>query len=142
MQNQTLRPRRISQRMLVSLGVGLACLVTLGCSGDGKYPVSGTVTWEGEPIPADQNGHITFMPTDASVGPDAGPIGPDGTYSFRSSPGEKRVEILISRPTGKVIESMGMSAEEQYIPRKYNEETELVVTVEAESNTLDFDLVK
>ena len=140
MQHKNLR--RFQNRILALLGVCLACLAAFGCGGDGKYPVSGTVTWEGEPIPADQNGHITFMPTDTSIGPDAGPIGPDGTYSFRSSPGVKKVEILISRPKGKVIESMGMSAEEQYIPRKYNEETELSVTVEPKSNELNFDLVK
>lgn len=113
-----------------------------GCGGDGKYAVSGTVTWEGEPIPADQNGYVTFMPTDTSVAPDSGPIGPDGTYRFRSSPGEKKVEILISRPKGKVVEAMGMSAQEQYIPRKYNEETELSVEVKTESNEFDFDLVE
>ncbi len=128
----------------VAFAIVLCCgfVLVTGCGGDGKYPVSGKVTWEGEPIPDDQNGHITFMPTDSSVGPDAGPIGPGGSYSFRSSPGEKKVEILISRPKGKVVEAMGMSAQEQYIPRKYNEETELIVDVKAESNELSFDLEK
>ncbi len=112
-----------------------------GCSGDGKYPVSGKITWDGEPIPADQNGHIMFTPLDPALGPDAGTIGPDGTYELRATPGEKKVEILISRPKGKVVEAMGMSAEEMYIPRKYNEETELTATVETKQNTFDFDLV-
>jgi len=116
----------------------MLCLV--GCNGDGKYPVSGTVTWEGDPIPADHNGHITFTPIDPSKGPDAGPIGEDGEFSFRASPGEKRVEILISRPKGKRVEAMGMAAEEMYVPRKYNEESELTANVKEESNTFDFAL--
>ncbi len=113
----------------------------MGCSGDGKYPVTGTVTWEGEPIPPDQNGHVTFMPVDTSIAPDSGPIGEDGTFSFRSTPGEKKVEILISRPEGEVVQSMGMAAQEQYIPRKYNEETELRATIVKGENDLVFELV-
>ena len=120
--------------------VALCCFCLVGCGGDGKYPVSGTVTWEGDPIPADHNGHIMFMPIDPSTGPDAGPIGPNGGYSFRASPGEKRVEILISRPKGKRVEAMGMAAEEMYVPRKYNEESELKASVKEEANTFDFAL--
>ena len=122
--------------------VVVTCFLTcvLGCGGDGKYPVSGTVTWEGTPIPAEHNGHITFMPLDTSVTPDACAIGADGKYSLRSSPGKKKVEILISRPSGKKVEAMGMAPEEMYIPRKYNEESELEIDVKAESNSFDFDL--
>lgn len=122
------------------LGIVVVVCVFIGCGGDGKYPVSGTVKWEGTPIPADHNGHITFMPLDASITPDACSIGADGRYNLRASPGEKRVEILISRPTGKVVEAMGMSPEEMYVPRKYNEESALKIDVKAERNEFDFDL--
>lgn len=119
----------------------LACTILfVGCGGDGKYPVSGTVTWKGDPIPEDHNGHIMFMPVDPSIGPDACQIGANGEFSLRASPGEKRVEILISRPKGKVVEAMGMAPEEMYVPRKYNEESELTATVKEESNTFDFAL--
>ena len=114
----------------------------IGCGGDGKYPVTGTVTWEGTPIPADQNGFVTLTPIDASVAPDAGPIAEDGTFSFRASPGEKKVEILISRPVGKTVEAMGMSPQEQYVPERYNEKTELTATIEEGANELKFDLIK
>jgi hypothetical protein len=122
----------------------MLCLLFIclsGCGGDGKYPVSGVVTWEGDPIPGEQNGHITFTPADATVAPDAGKIAADGKFSFRASPGDKRVEILISRPIGKVIESMGGRKHEQYIPTRYNEESELTATVESKSNSFNFDLV-
>jgi len=128
-------------RLSPFLIVCLLSILSIGCSGDGKYPVSGTVTWDGEPIPADHNGHVTFMPVDASLTPDSGPIGADGTFNFRASPGEKKVEIMISRPKGEVIEAMGMSAQEQYIPRRYNEDTELRATIQKAKNPLTFDLL-
>ncbi len=115
---------------------------TIGCADDGKYPVSGTVTWEGDLIPADQNGFVTLMPVDASVAPDAGPIEADSTFSFRASPGDKRVEIMISRPVGKKVEAMGMAAQEQYLPERYNEKTELTTTIVRGNNKLKFELVK
>lgn len=118
----------------------ICVLVFVGCANDGKYPVSGTVTWEGSPVPADHNGHITFMPIDTSVTPDACAIGPDGKYTLRASPGEKRVEILISRPSGKKVEAMGMAPQEMYVPRKYNEESKLLIDVKAEKNEFDFEL--
>lgn len=120
----------------------ILCLVFLaGCGGDGKYPVSGVVTWEGEPIPEDHHGYVTLTPVDPSSPPDAGPIGPGGQFDFRATPGEKRVEILITRPVGEVIEAMGAAAHEQYIPTRYNEKTELTMTVEAKDNEIDFALV-
>ena len=122
--------------------VSVFCLAFLaGCGGDGKYPVSGVVTWEGEPIPSDHHGYVTLTPVDPSSPPDAGPIGPDGRFSFRATPGEKRVEILITKPVGEVIEAMGAAAHEQYIPTRYNEETELTMTVDAKANEIDFPLV-
>ena len=131
----------MSRKSYTLLLVLLTCAF-VGCGGDGKYPVRGQVTWEGEPIPLEHNGFVTLTPVDSSVAPDAGPIGADGRFDFRASPGEKRVEILISRPQGKVIEAMGMAAQEQYIPGRYNEQTELTATIKKETNELQFDLVK
>lgn len=111
-----------------------------GCGGDGKYPVRGTVTWEGDPIPIDHNGYVTLTPVDSSTPPDAGPI-INSEFNFRCTPGEKKVEILITRPHGKMVESMGAAPHEQYIPVRYNEETELTTTVETKSNAFTFDLV-
>ena len=91
--------KRIPKFALVLLACWLS-LALVGCNRDGKYPVSGVVTWEGEPIPDEQNGHITFTPVDGSTAPDAGKINAEGRFSLRASPGEKRVEILISRPVG------------------------------------------
>lgn len=118
----------------------VAILFLTGCSGDGKFPVRGTVTWEGDPIPNDHNGYVTLTPVDSSTPPDAGPI-TDSEFNLRATPGEKKVEILITRPDGEVVESMGAAPHAQYIPVRYNEETELTATVESKSNEFTFDLV-
>jgi hypothetical protein len=112
-------------------------LLAAGCSRDGKYPVSGTVTWEGHPIPT---GHITFTPVDPTIGPDAGKID-NGSFRFRASPGAKKVEVFADRPLGEPDPVMKVVAHEQYIPRRYNEQTELTAKVEAGGrNQFDFDL--
>ncbi len=124
---------------LSRLTVVFALLLFAGCAGDGKYPVSGTVTWNGEPIP---DGHIIFTPVDAALGPDAVQFSA-GKFSFRASPGEKRVEIFADRPLGKPDPVMNVVAHEQYIPTRYNEETELVADVTpGGSNDFQFDLVE
>ncbi len=90
--------------------------VAAGCGGPaGKYPVTGTVTWNGQPIP---NGHIVFEPLDAAVAPDAGPIR-NGNFSLLASPGAKRVEIHADREIGPPDPVMGISPRETYMPEKY-----------------------
>lgn len=118
------------------------CLLAIGCGGDGKYPVVGQVTWEGAPIPDDHNGFVTLTPTDPGIAPDAGPIGPEGRFDFRASAGEKKVEIMITRPEGKVVKAMGMAPQVQYIPERYNEKTELKTVISKSANQLQFDLTE
>ena len=108
--------------------VGLIGAIS-GCGGDGKYPVTGTVMFNGELIPDDHTGYVVFTPVDPAVVPDAGPIEEGSRFSFRASAGDKKVEIFIDRPKGKTIQVMGAPEREPYIPRRYNEETELTATV-------------
>ena len=130
---------RITRLLSTSvLSIGLAAFA--GCDSDGKYPVSGSITWEGAPIPADHNGYVTLTPVDGSSAPDSGPI-VDSKFDFRASPGEKKVEIMITRPHGEVVEAMGAAPHRQYIPTRYNEESDLTATVESKSNDFQFDLV-
>jgi hypothetical protein len=118
-------PRRLSILVLMSL----ACL---GCydRGPPKYKVTGSVTWEGEPI---ADGYIVFQPLDTDFTDDAGPI-KEGTFEFEATPGEKRVQIHASRPdpSGKVDPAMGMVARQGYIPSRYNSETTLTATVKSD----------
>ena len=111
---------------LVIIGI---VAVICGCGGDGKYPVSGTVTFNGKPIPDEHIGYVVLTPVDPAIGPDSGKIEPGGKFSFRAAAGDKRVEIFIDRPKGRTNQVMGAPEREPYIPKRYNEETELTATV-------------
>ena len=121
---------------ILSLG-----LSTIGCNNDGKYPVTGTVTWNGEPIP---DGNLILTPTDPSLAPDAGAI-ENGVFRFRASPGSKKVEVFADRPVVDPKDAgpnqiMGLIPHEQYIPTRYNENTELTAEVARSSNEFTFEL--
>jgi len=119
--------------------LALTLLLAAGCgtSGPARYPVSGTVTFNGQAVP---QGQIVFMPSDGSAPPDAGSI-VGGKYSLRVSAGKKRVEITADRETGKVDPVMGAAPRESYIPARYNSESTLNVEVTpAGPNQFPFDL--
>ncbi|PQO44862.1 hypothetical protein [Blastopirellula marina] len=108
-----------------------AALTGCGDSGPKRYAVDGTVTYEGELLP---EGEIIFFPSEEGGTPDAGPI-KDGKFSFRSLPGEKKVQITAARqhPTKTIpgpTPDVRMPAMEQYIPERYNTATELTANVD------------
>ena len=108
-----------------------------GGSGSATYPVSGTVTWNGAPLP---DGSIVFMAADDSVAPDAGTIH-DGHFAFRAKAGNKKVEIRAVRAVGKVDPTMGVAPRQSYVPAQYNTQTTLTVEVLSGVNgPLAFDL--
>ena len=120
------------------------CLLVLpvaGCgpSGPETYPVSGTVTWNGDPLP---EGNIVFEPVDGSIAPDAGKIAA-GKFAFQAQPGEKRVQIDATREVGEVDPVMHTVPREAYIPSKYNSATILTATVTADGeNDFTFELTE
>jgi hypothetical protein len=117
----------------------LLAIAPLGCGGSGPetYPVSGTVTFDGQPVP---DGDILFVPADGKGLPDPGKI-ENGEFSFDAKPGPKRVEIEASRQTGPVDTSMGMAPRQPYIPACYNTETTLTAEVTPDGpNEFDFPL--
>lgn len=107
--------------------ISLGCLILLVCgcgSPNGKAEVKGRVTWNGKPIPY---GHITFFSAPL-VPAGAGPI-KDGEFDLLCNPGQLTVEITASRE-GKYDENEKAIAREQYIPEKYNQQTELTAEVQ------------
>jgi hypothetical protein len=102
-------------------GIGLFA----GCNSPAtdKVPVSGTVTFSGQPVPT---GDIVFIAADGATASDSGRI-TDGKFNFQTKPGKKRVEINATR-AGKVDPVMGPS-QEPYIPAKYNSQSTLTVEV-------------
>ena len=118
---------------------GVLAMITVGCGGDGRVPADGTVTWNGEPVEA---GYIVFTPVDPTVTPEATQIH-QGAFTLRLLPGDKRVEIFADRAVGEPDPTMHIQRKEQYIPRRYNEETELTAQIRADSeNQLQFNLAE
>lgn len=115
----------------------LAAAGGCGPSGPATYPVSGTVTFNGEPLP---DGYITFFPDDPSVGPEGSEI-KNGEFSFRAREGAKTVKIEASRFVGPLNPVMGLTPKEQYIPEKYNTSSTLTVEVTPDGdNTFNYEL--
>ena len=114
-----------------------------GCanSGPATYPVTGTVTFDGQPV---QAGDITFESDSGDVSTDAGKI-VNGKYECKVKPGRKKVKITASReiPGKSTKGAMGetLTERKEYIPENYNSKTELTAEVdEAPDNKIDFDL--
>lgn len=126
----------------------LGCCSLSACgqpAGPARYPVSGKVTFNGEPV---ETGSIVFRDVDpkSDVAPDGGNI-VKGNYSFQAQPGKKRVEILASRPipgAAPIARADRPSAApipvEQFIPPAYNAKSELTAEIEPKSNNYDYAL--
>jgi hypothetical protein len=133
-----------SVRQRTSLAIIL--LAALGCgqtSDLDKVVVRGTVTLDGQPIP---NGELRFIPTNGTKGPISGGPIKDGAYVAQGRGGvpvgEHRVEIKAYRPAGKPGQSISPEGgpAEQYLDRRFNEQTTLTAKIEALTETQDFQL--
>ena len=102
-------------------------LAVAGCgdSGPRRYPVTGEVTWEGQPLP---DGDILFTPPGGGV-PDAGKI-VAGEFKLRATEGPKTVAIFATRESGQVDPEMGAAPRESYIPARYNDQSNLTAEVD------------
>ncbi|MEQ9407248.1 MAG: hypothetical protein RIK87_05955 [Fuerstiella sp.] len=122
----------------------LTASVMTGCGGDPagpeKFTVSGQVSLNGEPLP---DGDVIFRSADGGHAY-AGKI-QQGSFSFEAEAGSKQVEIKSYRPVpGKTREDNPgeiVQVTEQVVPAKYNDKSELTVSVEAGGdNAFTFEL--
>lgn len=123
----------------LAAALALGAVFTLGCSNEPRlYPVSGSVTFDGQPV---ESGDILFLSPAGDRGPDPAKI-EKGKYALKTTAGKKRVEISASRiRPGGARGAGGEPVPEEYIPAKYNLESELTADVkEADDNVADFDL--
>lgn len=136
--------QRIS-RYLILVFAGAVLLGFAGCSGQKgpkKVSVSGEVTLDGNPIP---DGEVIFRPTDGEGTPAAGKI-KDGKYTLECTPGPKKVTVTAMRSVagakgGKLETGEEAVNVEQYIPKKYNDKTELTADVgDSNQSGVDFPL--
>ncbi len=132
----------------------LACILiaVCGCNSggkDGRFAVSGKVTVDGAPL---ADGRITFLNL-AEGGSTASAKITSGEYTipreFGAKVGEQVVQIEAYRKSSKRVQPPGyLSAEqvaegtvEQYLPAKYNTQSELKVEISADgANEHNFDL--
>ena len=125
----------------------LSCCSLSACgksSGPDRHPVTGHVTFDGVPV---ETGTIVFRDENlkSGIAPDGGNI-VKGQYHVQVQPGQKRVEILASRPIpseGQVREdrkSFATVPVEQFIPPVYNAHSVLTAEIEPRKNKYDYDL--
>jgi hypothetical protein len=122
-------------------------LVLTGCSNaGGRHALQGQVTLDGSPV---SDGYITFTPQPGTAGPSAGGPIKEGRYFIAAKDGTFagtfRVEIRAMRATGSKVKRPPLNEIvdqfEQYLPARYNDQSELTVEVKAEENhRLDFSL--
>jgi hypothetical protein len=122
------------------------CLTVAGCSDQGKpavarYPIRGTVSLNGSPLP---DGRITFISL-ATGHADAMPI-KDGRFEGQAAAGERRVEfsvVINGRPSGPLIPGMPETVPQESLPAQFNSESKYKATVLPEGvNECSFDLKK
>lgn len=119
----------------------LICLSLAACQSgkpeSKKYPVSGTVTVDGQPLAENGLIHFKTIATGAISGFDI----KAGKFSGSTEPGDRRVEIVAYRI--KTVDSGGMKSEvkESLIPARYNTDSTLTAKVTPEGpNQFTFEL--
>jgi len=129
--------------------LALAFLVP-GCgpSGPKMYPVSGTVNYQGKPLPL---GTLMFVPKQGTPSKPS-LIDGSGHYSLQAVAGEHRIQVVAvperegGRPDPTVeggIDYTGVPEVESLIPEKYNrfDTSGITVTVKPDGpNTIDINL--
>ena len=145
-------PSRGRAITLSSLGLLLVASI-LGCgatTGPERAIVSGSVTYDGQPV---EDGMIRFVPAEGTKAPVSGAVIKAGRYTADSQGGvpvgTHRIEILGNRPDPKaapVVDVPGVEgpATIQYLPAKYNQTSQLTLTVKPGGGpmTKDFSLEK
>ena len=131
---------------------GCLCIAValLGCSrqeysGAKRYPLSGRVTYDGQPVDL---GSISFLPIDGGEQRVSGGYIENGAYSVPepqgANAGKYRVEIRWQKSTGKQIKDQhsGESTDQRVegLPAKFHTKSELTADVSAKQTKFDFDL--
>ena len=152
--SHTSRSSGICRQVAVSAAaLGLMVASITGCGGSGdvaKTVISGAVSYDGQPI---EDGTIRFVPTKDTRAPVSAAQIQNGRYSADARGGVPvgtyRVEIEAFRtdpkaPPGADTGGLEGPPPEQFIPEKYNRQSELELTLEPAGGpiTRDFELKK
>ena len=143
----------LHRRLPIRHGLFLTTVVSLliasvGCgeSGPQRFAVSGQVTFDGAPI---ESGEILLRPDQATKAPTIAAAVENGAYSIPAERGPLAgtyvIVITAERKTGKKVQAEMIGSEttdqyEQYVPRKYNDESTLSTTIGSSRDDLNFEL--
>jgi len=147
--------RGLGRALLGTLTAALLLFIPSGCGRDGpeRVIVSGTVTYQGQPL---EEGRIRFVPNKETKAPISGGFVRDGKYAVDSKGGvpvgthkisieAHRVDPNYKGPTNPPPDDIeNRPPIQQYLPAKYNALTELEITIEPGSSkiTEDFNLTQ
>ena len=135
---------RLLNLLLLSV---LALPLMVGCGGDGlgRVPISGEVTYDGQPV---VDGVIRFEPQRGTNMPVVIEPVKNGRYTTESTggvpPGSYQVKILSYHPDDPPPSGPTSPPRRQLLPKKYNSQSTLEVVIETgqEKLTQDFLLEK
>ncbi len=131
-----------------------ALVCAIGCGGGSeRVEVRGQVTYGGRPV---EQGEIRFMPIEDTSAPVSGAAIADGHYKVDAKGGVPvgkykvsiQADVVNLRPpspsSGPTDRILSGAVRKQYLPAKYNRNTELRLTVPSGSRAIiqDYDLVK
>lgn len=129
------------------IGLLLSILLSLGCgyrSGLERVHVSGKASYDGQPI---EVGQIRFIPVEPTRAPITVENIRDGAYETDKSGGVPignfRVEIRMFDPEEyrNAPRVAGAPAVKQLLPDKYNRDSELTITIESGSDSVEHDFL-
>jgi hypothetical protein len=118
----------------------LLCMAVLtalpGCGGNGRIPVEGNVTLDGQPL---EQGSIEFSPLPDTLGPAAGGEIADGKFAIPSSggplAGKFTVRIKSAGLTGrKILDPRSNTMVDEFaqrLPAQYNSESRIQVEIDS-----------
>lgn len=115
----------------VTLCIACCFILLFGCGKKSdRGTVAGTVTLDGAPL---KSGIIRFMPIDGATATADAAIS-DGKFSATVPPGEKKISISAPKVTGQrrvyeTPDSPTIDVVEEMIPKKYNANSELKLSV-------------
>jgi hypothetical protein len=136
------RISRMNGRTILLLVVLSFATSVLGCNAEpSQSTVKGSVTLDGQPL---AEGRITFIAVDAGVQTAEAKIA-SGQYEAAVPPGEKRVEIRAPKVTGRqkmydTSDSPTVDVVTELLPRRYNVDSTLTMTVEDGEQEKSFEL--
>ncbi|MGL4551282.1 MAG: hypothetical protein ACRC33_08840 [Gemmataceae bacterium] len=126
----------------VALVAALAAVLSAaGCGDPNSGTVSGKVTVGGKPL---ADGTVQFVPVDGSTATAGGKV-KDGGYSVKVPVGTMKVSFSAPKVVGQkkvynTPDSPVMPVTAEGLPARFNEKTELTLTVKSGSNQKDWAL--